>query len=119
VVGPYGTQAASRKSARRAVPSATLERRSPAARLAEAHGLAEAIALDVAASQIVPVAQIHPATYLGKGKVDELAAFTAAQNIALVFLDCTLTPVQQRNLEKAWGCKAGQPMVAANACRVW
>ena len=21
--------------------------------------------------------------------------------------------------EKAWGCKAGQPMVAANACRVW
>jgi predicted metalloendopeptidase len=21
--------------------------------------------------------------------------------------------------EKAWGCKAGQPMVAENACRVW
>ena len=105
VVGPYGTQTARRKSLRPALTSALGEMRSPAACLAEAQGLAEAINLDVAASQIVPLAQIHPGTFLGKGKVDELAALAAAQNIAVVFLDCALTPVQQRNLEEALSAK--------------
>jgi GTPase len=105
VVGPYSAQPACRRASPRAPASVIREWRSPEARLSEAEGLAEAIELDVAASQIVPVAQIHPASFLGKGKVDELAAFAAAQNIALVFVDCALTPVQQRNLEEALACK--------------
>lgn len=106
VVGPYSTPAARRRRARgRETASTARERRPPAASLSEAQGLAEAIGLDVAASQIVPLTQIHPATYLGKGKVDELAAFAASQDIGLVFVDCALTPVQQRNLETALGAK--------------
>jgi GTPase len=105
VVGPYGTPPACRKALPWAPASAIIKRRSPAARLSEAEGLAEAIKLIVAASQIVPLGQIHPASFLGKGKVGELAAFVAAQNIGLVFVDCALTPVQQRNLEEALAAK--------------
>ena len=48
---------------------------------------------------------IRPATYLGKGKVEEIAALTQADHIDLVVMDCALSPVQQRNLEKAFKAK--------------
>ena len=48
---------------------------------------------------------IRPAAYLGKGKVESIAAETKAEAIDLVVMDCALSPVQQRNLEKAFGCK--------------
>ena len=48
---------------------------------------------------------IRPATYLGKGKVEEIAAEVKDEEIDLVVMDCALSPVQQRNLEKAFGCK--------------
>ncbi len=48
---------------------------------------------------------IRPATYLGKGKVEAIAAEAKAESIDLVVMDCALSPVQQRNLEKAFGCK--------------
>ena len=54
---------------------------------------------------IAPLAEIRPATYLGKGKVDELAGLIKASEIGVVVMDCALSPVQQRNLEKAWGAK--------------
>lgn len=79
--------------------------RSPDARVAEAAGLARAIDLDVVDDTIVSLAQIRPATYLGKGKVEEIAARVEAEEIALVFMDCALSPVQQRNLEKAFKAK--------------
>ena len=41
------------------------------ARLDEAKGLAGAIDLVVADALIAPISQIRPATYLGKGKVEE------------------------------------------------
>ena len=75
------------------------------ARLAEAVGLARAIDLDVASAGIVPLAQIKPATFLGKGKVEEIAGIVRAEEAGLVFVDGALSPVQQRNLEKAWGAK--------------
>jgi GTP-binding protein HflX len=75
------------------------------ARLEEAVGLARAIDLDVASAGAVPLAQIKPATYLGKGKVEEIAGIVRAEEAALVFVDGALSPVQQRNLEKAWGAK--------------
>ncbi len=49
--------------------------------------------------------RIEPATFIGKGKVDEIAARVAAENIPLVIFDDDLTAVQVRNLERAFQCK--------------
>jgi len=73
--------------------------------LGEVVGLAGAIDLQVVGSVMVFLAALRPATYLGKGKVEELTGRLAAEDVGLVVMDCALTPVQQRNLEKAWGCK--------------
>jgi GTP-binding protein HflX len=75
------------------------------ARLDEAKGLAAAIDLTVADGLIAPIAQIRPATYLGKGKVEEITGLIAGHDIELVVVDCALSPIQQRNLEKAWNTK--------------
>jgi GTPase len=75
------------------------------ARLDEAAGLARAIDLDVAKAIVAPVTQIRPATYLGKGKVEELTGLITAEGADLVVMDCALSPIQQRNLEKAWSTK--------------
>jgi GTP-binding protein HflX len=48
----------------------------------------------------VNLAEIRPATYLGKGKVEELAALVEETGAGLVVMDCALSPVQQRNLER-------------------
>jgi GTP-binding protein HflX len=74
-------------------------------RLAEAVGLAQAIDLDVTAAQLVPLAQPRPSTLFGSGKVDELGQLIATHEAGLAIVDHAVTPVQQRNLEKAWGCK--------------
>ena len=79
--------------------------RSPEARVAEAGGLARAIDLHVVDETIVKLNQVRPATFLGKGKVEEIAARVEAEEITLVFMDCALSPVQQRNLEKAFKAK--------------
>ena len=78
---------------------------SPADRLAEAIGLANAIDLDVRDGLIVPLASPRPATLLGKGKIEELKERVEHDEITLVVVDHTLTPVQQRNLETALGAK--------------
>src|SRR5438874_4412316 len=75
------------------------------ARLEEATGLARAIDLTVADTLIAPISQIRPATYLGKGKVEEITGLIAGHDIELVVMDCALSPIQQRNLEKAWNAK--------------
>jgi GTP-binding protein HflX len=75
------------------------------ARLDEAAGLARAIDLVVAETVLAPISQIRPATYLGKGKVDEILGLIAGHDIELVVMDCALGPIQQRNLEKAWSTK--------------
>jgi len=79
--------------------------RAPQARLEEAVGLARAIDLDIVESGLVPLTDIRPATYIGKGKVDEIAGLVQGLEVELVVVDCALTPVQQRNLEKAWNAK--------------
>ncbi len=79
--------------------------RAPKASLAEAEGLAAAIGLAVAYSAVVTVPHPRPATLLGQGKVEEIGGKVAENHIEVVFVDAPLTPVQQRNLEKAWACK--------------
>ena len=79
--------------------------RSPEARQEEAVGLALAIDLNVVASVLVALAEIRPATYLGKGKVAELAERVKRETIDLVVMDGALSPVQQRNLEREFKAK--------------
>lgn len=79
--------------------------RSLDASLEEAVGLAAAIQLEVRYAAIVRLQKRVPATYIGKGKVEEFKALIEAEEITLAILDCSLTPVQQRNLEKHFGCK--------------
>ena len=79
--------------------------RSPAAKLEEAVGLARAIDLDVVEAGIVPIGEIRPATFIGKGKVEEIAGIVKSAEAGIVVMDCALSPVQQRNLEKAWNAK--------------
>ena len=57
------------------------------------------------AAETMALGAIRPATYLGKGKVEAIAARVKGEAIDLVVMDCALSPVQQRNLEKAFGCK--------------
>jgi GTP-binding protein HflX len=74
-------------------------------RLAEATGLARAIDLDIRHSGLVPLNHIKPATLFGTGKVEEIGAIVKAEEVEVVIVDHVLTPVQQRNLEKAWNAK--------------
>jgi GTP-binding protein HflX len=101
VIGPY-------KRVRRGDPDAPTGNngvRNPDARLEEAAGLARAIDLTVAQAIVAPLSEIRPATYLGKGKVEEMLGLIKANDVDLVVMDCALSPVQQRNLEKEWNAK--------------
>jgi len=51
------------------------------------------------------VSQINAATYVGKGKVEEIKQLVGQQSTDLVIFDDELSPVQLRNLEKTLGCK--------------
>ena len=79
--------------------------RSLGARCDEAVGLARAIDLIVVGAETLSLSAIRPATYIGKGKVEAIAAKVKAEAIDLVVFDCALSPGQQRNLERAFGCK--------------
>ncbi|MDE3038807.1 MAG: GTPase HflX, partial [Pseudomonadota bacterium] len=79
--------------------------RHPESCLEEAIGLAHAIDLEVADTAIVPLDKPTSATFIGSGKVEELKGRIAAADIQLAVINYTLSPVQQRNLETAWGCK--------------
>ena len=94
-------------SAKRASGAAILAgtAHTPEARLAEALGLAAAIDLHVAVSGLAQVRAIRPSTLLGSGKVDAIKQLVTGQKLDLVIIDFPLTPVQQRNLEKAIGAK--------------
>lgn len=79
--------------------------RTPEARLEESVGLAAAIDLDVVHAETVMLAAPKPATLFGSGTVERLATFIKDEQIGLAVIGHTVSPVQQRNLEKAWNCK--------------
>ncbi len=102
VLGPYLTR---KRGSASPEQSLTENTRPFEARLDEAAGLAAAIELNVVEAALATLPAPRPSTYLGKGKVEEIKGLIAAQEINLVVMDCALSPVQQRNLEKAWGAK--------------
>ena len=75
------------------------------ARLAETAGLAAAIGLSVTEKVAFRVRAPKPATLIGSGQVEQLAATVRMEEAALVVFDASLTPVQQRNLETALEAK--------------
>ncbi len=79
--------------------------RSPETRLEEAAGLARAIDLNVVAAEVIRINEPKPATLIGSGGVERLAALIAEQEIAVVVMDTAISPIQQRNLETAWKTK--------------
>ncbi len=74
--------------------------RSPEARLAEACGLARAIALDVVHAEVIHLRAVSSAQLFGKGQAERVAAMVAAHDAELVVIDGIVSPIQQRNLEK-------------------
>ena len=79
--------------------------RSIEARLEEAVGLAQAIRLDVVRAEITRIASPRPSSLLGSGTVDNFRELISENSIGLVVIDGTLSPVQQRNLERSWQAK--------------
>jgi GTPase len=74
-------------------------------KLGEAAALTAAIHLHVVEALIAPVTRPTPATLVGSGKVEEIAAIVAALEPEVVIVNAALSPVQQRNLERAWKAK--------------
>ncbi|WP_421705070.1 GTPase HflX [Aliiroseovarius sp.] len=82
------------------------DRRKPGPALEEAVALAAALPhLEVAGQEVVPLPRPQPGYLFGSGKIEELGQRFKAAEIELVLIDGPVTPVQQRNLEKAWKVK--------------
>ena len=73
--------------------------RDPESSLAEACGLAAAIDLNIAGQEVALLSKISPATYIGKGLAENLKNFMSNNDVKLLFVNTSLSPGQQRNLE--------------------
>jgi len=79
--------------------------RNPKSQLDEVVNLALAIDVDIVRAEVVNLCQTRPSMLFGKGKVESIGNTIASRNITVVIIDINLTPIQQRNLERAWNCK--------------
>ena len=79
--------------------------RAAEARLAEAVGLSASIGLIIVHTAILPLRIRRPSTLLGEGQVAMQGRAINEHHVTVAIVDATLTPVQQRNLERVWGCK--------------
>ncbi|RMF11763.1 MAG: GTPase HflX [Alphaproteobacteria bacterium] len=70
-------------------------------RLMELAGLAQAIDLEVVESRVMGVRRLRPATFFGPGQCEELARRLEEEGAELLVVGAALSPVQQRNLERA------------------
>ena len=84
---------------------AEADTRDPEVLLEETAGLALAIELELAACRAVTLNRPRPATLFGEGVVEEVGERVKAEEVDLVIVGGPLSPVQQRNLERAWKCK--------------
>ncbi len=55
--------------------------------------------------RIVNLSRLAPATMIGSGKVEEIASEARGLEPEVIVVNAQLSPVQQRNLEKAWNTK--------------
>ena len=76
---------------------------SPDARLEEACGLALAINLEIVHREIIKVREIKPGMFFSRGILDKLRPSLSGAELLIV--DASLTPIQQRNLEKELNLK--------------
>lgn len=82
------------------------DRRAPQPALEEAVALARALPqLEVVGADVVPLRKVDAGKLFGKGKIADLHDALEAAEVELVLVDGSVSPVQQRNLEKAWGVK--------------
>jgi GTPase len=79
--------------------------RAAEARLAEAVGLAASIGLVVVHTAILPLRVKRPSMLFGEGQVSAQGQAISHEHVTVAIVDAALSPVQQRNLERAWGCK--------------
>ncbi len=79
--------------------------RAAEARLAEAVGLTASIGLTVVHTAVHPLRAARPSTLLGEGQVEMVREAVERHDVTVVVVDAALSPVQQRNLERAWACK--------------
>ena len=73
--------------------------------LAEARGLAEALGFEIVRARSAPLQRPRPSTLFGAGQVEALASELEAAEIDVLIVDRELSPVQQRNLERALKAK--------------
>jgi GTP-binding protein HflX len=69
--------------------------------MAELGRLAETAGVVVAGQTVQPLRRVHPATFVGSGKVDAIGTLADSEHADVVIFDDPLSPAQQRNLEKA------------------
>ncbi len=79
--------------------------RAAEAKLAEAVGLTASIGLTILHTAILPQRVVRPSTLLGEGQVESIREACARHGVSVVVVDAALSPVQQRNLERAWDAK--------------
>ncbi|HLN93352.1 MAG TPA: GTPase HflX, partial [Thermoanaerobaculia bacterium] len=82
----------------RAVPRSVSEEH-----LDELERLVESAGGEVVARVVKERASPDPATYVGRGAVEEIGAIAGDERAGLVVFDDELTPAQVRNLEERWG----------------
>jgi GTP-binding protein HflX len=73
--------------------------------LEEAESLVHAIHMEVCSTHVAKVSRVNPGYYLGKGTVERLAEIIEEEEPSVVIVNERLSPVQQRNLEKAFNAK--------------
>src|SRR5262245_31916136 len=73
--------------------------------LEELRGLATTAGAVVVGGLVQRRRDVIPATYIGKGKLEELKQQVEAADADVIIFDNDLSPAQVRNLEKATNCK--------------
>ncbi|TDI60034.1 MAG: GTPase HflX [Alphaproteobacteria bacterium] len=78
----------------------SVTRRTPESSMEELLSLGDAIELQAVQQEFCALSAIKPSTYMGRGKVEEMASIVAALDVEVVIMNCALSPIQQRNLER-------------------
>ena len=79
--------------------------RSEDQQIEEIVGLSEAISLEVVQCISVPISDIKAGYFLGKGNREKIADIAEETKPDILIFNHALSPVQQRNLERAWQVK--------------